>query len=148
MHLVSMIQEIKIDDYIDKDDVLYGILNDGMKRGGRGTSVRVFFDENQSFIYVSMVKNRNYHRIEIDIETTGYKISRQGRRDLAVLIQQAGQPDVREPEREFVNTCVLDIEVQREDKRLRGEMNVLHLLLRLLEEPGVIEKQTKGSLPQ
>lgn len=89
---------------------------------GKNSAVRLFMKK----------VPRYYHNLSVDVDGTGYKISEQGRKALAGLISYYGEPDVRTPKRGFVNTYVMDLEVQRGGTSLEGEGRILDHLMLLL----------------
>jgi len=93
-------------------------------------------------VYMKKVP-RYYHRITVDVDGTGYKISEEGRKALKKMVVDYDGPDVRESKRNFVNTYVLDTEVQRSGDSTEGEGMFLYKLMLLLEKDENLEDLVK-----
>jgi hypothetical protein len=125
---------IKLNEYVDEKTIKKASKRDGIYlhvlSDERKSSVRLFVKKVPTF----------YNRIIIDIDHTGYKISNKGRENLKKLTDFYGKPDVREPKRSFLNSYILDIEVQRGGDDLSGEVGILDRLFTLLEKQDNLEK--------
>jgi hypothetical protein len=126
---------IKIIQNVDNEIFKKGFYSDGTP-----ISVEVYGKKAVILLFVKKV-SKTYHRLEVDIDKTGFKISDNGRTELKKLTDSYGLPDIREPERSFVNTYILDIDVQRGDNTFSGELGILHHLFLLLENEENLEKQ-------
>lgn len=131
---------IKIIQNVDEDT-----FKNGFKSTGVHISVKVDEKNSSIILYVKKLA-RIYHRLVIDIDRAGFKVSEHGRKELKKLIDFYGPPDVREPKRDFINTYVLDVEVQRGDDTFEGELRILDQLFLLLEKDENLERPGISSI--
>lgn len=125
---------IKLENQIELETV-----KAALKAGGATVSVMINSIRAPIKLFIKNVP-KLYHRVSIDIDGTGFKISDKGREALKKLADFYGLPDVREPRRLFTNTYVLDIDVQRGSEDMSGELRILDQLFLLFEQDENLQK--------
>jgi hypothetical protein len=122
---------IKVKDYNNEN--IIEMIEKGFEKSG------ILLPCGEFSIRLKIKKIKNYNKLIIDVDGSNFRINDNGRIELKNLLDYYKYPNVKEPRRKIIDSRVLDMEVQRNQKDLSREAIILKSMLLILEKDKNLE---------